>query len=261
MQLEIFKFKPAEEQPFSEVRTVEENGKILFCATDVAKVLGYSNPRDAISRHCRHVVKYDAPHPQSVEKFIEMSFIPEGDVYRLIVRSQLPSAERFEKWLFDEVVPSIRNKGYYGKIDRAQLPNFIERYKDNIHKIPGDYFSVISELFVRLYADLERVGYVIPDIGAHGKKMCPDISVGLGFAKFLKENNSEFYGTHKKYKHTFPDGREVEANMYKIEALPIFIRYINERWLYSNAAVYFKGKDPLALDYLPKLIESKKNEG
>lgn len=258
MQLEIFKFKPAEEQPLSEVRTIEENGMILFCASDVAKTLGYAKPQNAVSTHCKGALKRGIPTSSG---FQMMNFIKEGDVYRLIVRSQLPSAERFEKWLFDEVVPSIRNKGYYGKIDRAQLPNFIERYKDNIHKIPGDYFSVISELFVRLYADLERVGYVIPDIGAHGRKMCPDISVGLGFAKFLKENNSEFYGTHKKYKHTFPDGREVEANMYKIEALPIFIRYINERWLYSNAAVYFKGKDPLALDYLPKLIESKKNEG
>jgi prophage antirepressor-like protein len=64
-----------------------------------------------------------------------MILINEPNVYRLIVKSQLPSAERFEAWLFNEVVPSIRKKGFYGKIDRAELPNFIEHYKDNYHKI------------------------------------------------------------------------------------------------------------------------------
>ncbi len=59
--------------------------------TDVAAALGYSNPRDAIIRHCRYVVKRDAPHPQSLDRKISMTFIPEGDLYRLIVHSKLPS--------------------------------------------------------------------------------------------------------------------------------------------------------------------------
>lgn len=42
-----------------------------------------------------------------------MKIIPEGDIYRLIVRSKLPSAEKFEKWVFDEVIPSIRTNGGY----------------------------------------------------------------------------------------------------------------------------------------------------
>ena len=46
-------------------------------------------------------------------QIVNMSFIPEGDVYRLIVRSKLPSAERFERWVFDEVLPSIRKTGGY----------------------------------------------------------------------------------------------------------------------------------------------------
>ena len=64
-----------------------------------------------------------------------MKYINEGNVYRLISRSQLPNAEKFESWLFDEVVPSIREKGYYGITDRGTLPEFIKRYKDNIHMI------------------------------------------------------------------------------------------------------------------------------
>ena len=71
----------------------------LFCGTDVAAALGYSNPRDAIIRHCRYFVKRDAPHPQSPDRKICITFIPEGDLYRLIVHSKLPSAERFERWV------------------------------------------------------------------------------------------------------------------------------------------------------------------
>lgn len=255
MQLQIFKYQSEEEQLFNEIRTIEqEDGSVLFGATDVAKMLGYSNPHDAIGKHCRYLAKYDLPHPQSPEKTIKVGFIPEGDVYRLIVRSKLPSAEKFEKWLFDEVVPSIRKRGYYGKIDRTALPNFIERYKENYHKLPRDYFSVISEMYARLYMELEKVGYIIPDRGEHGKQMMPDISVGRGFASFLKRHKSEFYDTAKTYIHTFPDGREVEANMYHIDALPMFIRYINEDWIPNRAMEYFKKRDPVALDYLPKLL-------
>ena len=74
-QMEIFK-----NPEFGSIRVIEENGKYLFSGTDVAAALGYSNPRDAIIRHCRYVVKRDAPHPQSPDRKISMTFIPE---YRL----------------------------------------------------------------------------------------------------------------------------------------------------------------------------------
>lgn len=100
-------------EQFGTVRTIEEDGKILFCASDVAKALGYSRPRDAIAAHCRSTVKRSIPHPQSSTKEIEMLFIPEGDIYRLVIGSALPSAEKFESWIFDEVLPSIRKTGGY----------------------------------------------------------------------------------------------------------------------------------------------------
>lgn len=104
---------------FGSIRTIIENDKPLFCGSDIAKSLGYSNPRDALNRHCRGVVKRDGvslttnQHGKTSEQTTEMSFIPEGDVYRLIVRSKLPSAECFEKWLMDEVLPQIRKTGGY----------------------------------------------------------------------------------------------------------------------------------------------------
>ncbi len=110
MKNEIEIFKNSE---FGEIRTIEESGKVLFCASDIAKALGYANPSKAVNDHCRYITKRYVPHPQSPNKQIEMSFIPEGDVYRLISHSKLPGAERFESWVFDEVLPSIRKHGVY----------------------------------------------------------------------------------------------------------------------------------------------------
>ena len=244
MQLQIFKYQSDAERLFNEVRTIEqEDGSVLFGATDVARILGYASPADAVTRHCKGVVVLKTPTKNQWGTTVNQNvkYIKEGDVYRLIIRSKLPSAEKFEKWLFDEVVPSIRKRGYYGKIDRAVLPNFIERYKDNYHKLPKNYFSVISEMYARLYMELEKVGYSIPDKSENGTQMMPDISVGKGFAAFLKLHKSEFYNTAKTYRHTFPDGREVNANMYHIDALPMFIRYINEDWIPNKSYGVLQG--------------------
>lgn len=98
---------------FGEIRTIEEDGKVLFCGSDVARALGYAKPQNAIDRHCKGALKRGIPHPQSPNKTIEMLFIPEGDIYRLAAKSELPGAERFESWIFDEVLPSIRKHGAY----------------------------------------------------------------------------------------------------------------------------------------------------
>lgn len=95
---------------FGTVRTIDEEGKILFCGTDVAKALGYSRTRKAISDHCRGALKRGTLTPGGEQ---EMLFITEGDLYRLITHSRLPAAEEFEKWVFDVVLPTIRQTGRY----------------------------------------------------------------------------------------------------------------------------------------------------
>ena len=104
--IEIFK-----NEEFGSVRIIEEDGKYLFCASDVAKALGYSNVHSALQRHCNGVVKRDTV--TSTRGVQTLTYIPEGDVYRLIVHSKLPSAVRFERWVFDEVLPSLRTNGIY----------------------------------------------------------------------------------------------------------------------------------------------------
>lgn len=105
MDLQIFN-----NEEFGKIRTTKINDKPYFVAADIANALGYTNPRDAVSRHCKGVVKRDTPTSSGTQ---QMSYINEGDVYRLIMRSKLPSAERFESWVMDEVLPSIRKNGGY----------------------------------------------------------------------------------------------------------------------------------------------------
>jgi prophage antirepressor-like protein len=99
-------------EEFGEIRTAEIDGKPYFVGTDVAKALGYSNPRKAILDHCKGVTKRDTPTSSGIQS---MSYINEGDLYRLIMKSKLPSAEKFESWVMDEVLPTIRKTGSYQK--------------------------------------------------------------------------------------------------------------------------------------------------
>ena len=103
-----------ENDNFGQLRTIDDNdnGKVMFVASDVAKMLGYTNASKAISDHCRYVTKRYIPHPQG-KGTLEVNIIPEGDLYRLITHSKLPAAEKFESWVFDEVLPTIRKHGNY----------------------------------------------------------------------------------------------------------------------------------------------------
>lgn len=106
-EIQIFK-----SESFGKVRVAGTSDKPLFCAKDVAIALGYSDTSDAISRHCKSGEKVFCPHANGVGG-TNMIYIPEKDVYRLIMRSNLPNAEQFQDWVCDEVLPSIRKHGIY----------------------------------------------------------------------------------------------------------------------------------------------------
>lgn len=98
---------------FGMIRTLEIDGKPYFIASDVTKALGYTNSSKAIKDHCRWVTKRYVPHPQSADKKIEVNIIPQGDIMRLAAKSELPGAEKFESWIFDDVIPTVLNHGIY----------------------------------------------------------------------------------------------------------------------------------------------------
>lgn len=104
-ELQVFNSKE-----FGDIRTTEIDGKPYFVANDVARALGYKRPADAVTAHCKGSVKHRYLTDGGEQ---ELKVIPEGDIYRLTVRSKLSSAEKFERWVFDEVIPSIHQYGAY----------------------------------------------------------------------------------------------------------------------------------------------------
>lgn len=106
---------------FGKLDILMEDGKELFPANDCAKILGYSNPGNAIRTHCRGCVKRTVVDSRGHKQITNC--IPEGDLYRLIIRSRLPAAQKFEKWLFDEVLPELRRTGGYRAKPAADLPH------------------------------------------------------------------------------------------------------------------------------------------
>lgn len=115
-EIQVFKH-----EKFGAIRVADVNGEPWFCAIDITKILGYSNGRDAVSKHCRRegVAKRDGVSETTnqygikTKQNVQLTYIDEGNLYRLITHSKLPSAENFEKWVFDEVLPSIRKHGAY----------------------------------------------------------------------------------------------------------------------------------------------------
>ena len=102
---------------FGEVRVVKTDGEPMIVAVDVARALGYKDPKDAVATHCKsgEVVKCRlayVPHSNGVGG-TNLNVINEGNVYRLIMRSDLPNAEDFQDWVCGEVLPSIRKHGGY----------------------------------------------------------------------------------------------------------------------------------------------------
>lgn len=103
---------------FGELGVVMIDGKEHFPATHCAKILGYKNPQETIRNKCKGVRRILTPTNGGAQ---EINYIPEGDLYRLIISSKLPAAERFERWVFDEVLPEIRRTGGYGGVNLEEV--------------------------------------------------------------------------------------------------------------------------------------------
>jgi prophage antirepressor-like protein len=250
MQLQIFKYEEDEDH-LDNLTTIEIDGEIWFIATEVCNLLEIKNTSDAVSR-LDEDEKLTSVLPIAGQNR-NVNLISESGLYALVFKSKKPSAKKFRKWVTKEVIPAIRKTGSYG-INRLETPNFVVRFNDNWNNTDKGYFSVISELFVRLYGRFEHLGYQIPNKAFDGKEMRPDGSVGSLFASFLRANHPEFANDFKMYPHKFPSGLVVDARQYKNDLLPIFIKFIDDVWIMEKAQKYFKERDPLALDYLPKLL-------
>ena len=237
--LQIFKNKE-----FGNIRIIEKDGQPYFVATDIAKALGYRNTTEAIKQHCRWVAKHDIPHPQSENKTLEVNVIPEGDMYRLVTNSELPSAEKFESWVFDEVLPSIRKTGSYAQKQpteaqtmraQAQLMNAqVRKAKMYAELAKVETLSATyKEVMVAKAADTLNGGEVIP-LPKLTRKTFTATEVGeiLGISSqkvgaIANKNNlktaefGEWYRDKAKWSN-----KEVDTFKYYDSAIPVIKGYL-----------------------------------
>jgi len=251
-QLDLITFEYEENQPF---RTLYRNGEPWFVISDVCKALALGNPSDAGSR----LDEDDLDFTEVIDNLGRKQnsrITNESGLYELIFRSNKPEAKKFKKWITKEVLPSIRKSGGYGT---GRIPIFVQRFNENWDKVDPGYFSVISELYVRVHGKLEQQGYIIPDKAASGKEIRPDVSVGKIFPAWLENHPDSmmYVGKRKKYKHKLPNGVEVDAWQYSNDVLPVFIEFIEQEWLPNRSFGYFKTRDQKALDYLPQVLTDK----
>lgn len=205
--------KVFENSQFGKLNIMIIDGKEYFPATDCAKVLGYSNPRDAISKHCPHVVKRDVGVQTGYKadgmpamQMVSTSFIPEGDLYRLIARSKLPAAEQFERWVFDEVLPAIRKHGGYltpEKVEEALLnPDVMIRLLTNLKEERAARIAA-EEKTVALE---EKVEADAPKVQFANSVTASKQSILVGeLAKLLRQNGAPF-GQNRLFEKLRTDG-------------------------------------------------------
>ena len=120
-ELKIFK-----NEVFGEIRTVEIDNAPLFVGKDVAEVLGYSNPNEAVQEHVDDEDKLNSKTLSSFDLELGQRggwLINESGIYSLILSSKLPNAKAFKRWVTSEVLPSIRKHGLYAKEELLDNPD------------------------------------------------------------------------------------------------------------------------------------------
>ena len=125
-----------ENAEFGQVRTVMLNNEVYFVGSDVAKALGYSEPRKAVSRHVEEDDGIKHPITDSLGRTQEMTIINESGLYSLVLSSKLPNAKKFKRWVTSEVLPSIRKHGAYMTDDTLEKaltsPDFLIQLATNL---------------------------------------------------------------------------------------------------------------------------------
>ena len=252
-------FKNAE---FGEIRTVEIEGKPYFVGNDIAKALGYVKPQNAISVHCRGALKQGIGVQTGIKadgnpamQTIEMLVIPEGDVYRLTVCSKLPQAEKFEAWVFDEVLPSIRqNRGYIlgqeNMTDDELLANAVlvaQRKIAERDKVIRAQDKKIEEMKPKaIFADAVSASHTSILIGDLAKLICQN-GVQIGQKRLFEWLRNNGYLVKSGSSRNMPVQRYIEQGLFEVKESSIqnpdgSVRITRTTKISGKGQVYFVNK-------------------
>ncbi|MGJ0579226.1 BRO-N domain-containing protein [Xenorhabdus bovienii] len=151
-----FEFKSSNDQLVT-ISGLKYKGKPVFFAVELAQALGYSDSYDALKKHCKSLIKLDSGETQE----LGFGFKPKGiilagqsDMFRLVMRSHLPSAERFQDWVFESVLPSIMETGSYSiKQSQSGLPEY---RRARTLKMSVDAISNLFDLMPNLSSEAKQ---------------------------------------------------------------------------------------------------------
>lgn len=205
-----------ENQDFGKIRVVDQNGGYWFVANDIAGSLGYVETAKAVREHCKGVSEMDIPTRGGIQT---VKIIPESDVYRLIMRSKKPDAEKFQDWVCGEVLPSVRKHGVY------MTPEKIEEVLLNPDTIIRLAMELKMERKQRLAAekkieqDKPKVNYFDTLVARTNNLCLRDTAKELGvkekwFIQFLLMNN---YLYRDKNHHLKPYSETMDAGIFVLK--------------------------------------------
>lgn len=218
-RLEIFK-----NNEFGEVRTINENGKILFCGSDAAKALGYTNTNKAINDHCKEDGVTNRSVIDNLGRTQQAKFISESNLYRLIASSKLESAQKFESWIFDEVLPTIRKTGGYVANDQMFIDTYLPFADDGTKQLFANTLETVrkqNKLIVEmkpkaLFAEAVETAHTSILVGDMSKILKQNgIDIGQNrLFQWLRDNNYLIKNGERK---NMPTQQSMDKGLFEVK--------------------------------------------
>lgn len=237
---------------FGQLRTfVDLEGKPWIAGVDVAKALGFKNPSNAVKNHCKQnkTIKHRLNSRLNNGSY-DIIFIEESNFYRLVIKSTLPSAEKFQDWVVEEILPSLRESGQYSMVEeRPATQNNqnnleLEALSNKVNHLINRNRLLAEDLIkYRLYCleeiaeefgiktttleailedrgfDLESVAYIksgVKYVDNEGRGIIKDVVNGLGRKEERVQDVKEAFVNLVAFHHP----SEYDADLYPLDALP-----------------------------------------
>lgn len=231
-------------EAFGSIRIVMKDGKPLFCGKDVAEALGYKRTADAITTHCKGVCELPTPTSGGIQK---MKYIPEGDLYRLVAHSELPSAEKFESWIFDEVLPCIRKTGGYVSNDDLFIETYFSTVDESTKAVLRTTLSIVREQNKRISEMKPKEDYynALVDRGTNLSFRNTAKEIGVPEKRFVRFLLGNGYVYRKKNGQLEPYAEHVKNGLFVMKES----KSEKTKWSGSQTLITVQGRDKLRKEY------------
>lgn len=225
-EIQVFQFDPT-----TSIRTIIINDEPHFVAKDIALALGYAVPKDAISYHCKGAVSHRLPTSGGMQM---VKVLPESDLYRLIFHSELESAEKFQDWVFEEVLPALRKTGSYDmKQAKPKQPALSAPYKESaiimqsfmkVGKLLGTAEPMAKAVAVEQTRRITGIDFKellpianVQEVPVGIRQLAKDLNISEGELKLILTENGFMTRTQDKHKTITLTDKAIQMNMGSLE--------------------------------------------